>query len=91
MRLITALPVALVTMLAFLFAAHVAAPVASAECSFSAAPYEATVKLARGAVVGVLTKVGRDPSGIPYAAEVRVSQRVRSQGGLVWRGRRSQP
>ena len=79
--------VAFAATLMLTLAAHLAAPVASAECTGQGVLYEAAVKLADGAVVGALSKVGTDQLGIPYAAEVRVERAFRSQAGSVWRGK----
>jgi hypothetical protein len=65
--------------------AHVAAPTVRGECD-GGVPYSEAVRLAHGAIVGVMSQVGRDEIGFPYVAEVAVERAVGTKVGPVWRG-----
>lgn len=75
----------LVATLGLATSAHVAAPTVRAECD-GGVPYSAAVRLAHGALVGVVSRVGRDGIGLPYLAEVAVERAVGTRVGPVWRG-----
>jgi len=65
--------------------AHVAAPTVRGECD-GGVPFSEAVRLAHGAIVGVISQVGHDKINFPYVAEVTVERAVGTTVGPVWRG-----
>jgi hypothetical protein len=76
----------LVAILGLTVSSHVAAPIVRGECD-GGVPYSEAVGLAHGAIVGVISQVGRDAINLPYVAEVTVERAVGAEAGPVWRGR----
>lgn len=72
--------IALLTALAVVITAHVAAPIAHAECD-GQVPYAGTIGLAHGAIVGVVSKVGQDEHAFVFASEVAVERAVGLDAG----------
>jgi hypothetical protein len=66
-------------------AAHGTAPTAEAEGCLGAT-YQQAVGHAGGAIVGVISKIGKNESDVSFASEVTIERVVGTKSGTLWRG-----
>jgi hypothetical protein len=85
-RKVARVALVLVAILGLTASLHVAAPAVRGECD-GGVPYTGAIGLAHGAIVGTISRVGRDAINLPYVAEVTVERAAGAEAGPVWRGR----